>query len=256
VGNEHLAGPHEHRSGFNRSLIVTDPLIKPNEHLAGFLNNDGGFIVGPSKAPDGVQVFEEGQGHKLGLLTDGPSQQPRSPESPNLPQVRHDLGAIVQLIAICLVRARPASPHPCDHDRASSTAIKHRRHQRGRQDAGSARVRASRVRTGLALRAPRPGTLHPDPGPAGRLPGGLPPGHRPRQGRSASLRDGLRPPFAPAAVQSARRDRSPGAGEDLSPPGRQPQGGEQPRPASSHRGNPSAHEPQEGTPWPPTTPSP
>jgi hypothetical protein len=49
VGNEHLAGLHEHRSGFNRSLIVTDPLIKPNEHLAGFLSNDGGFIVGPSK---------------------------------------------------------------------------------------------------------------------------------------------------------------------------------------------------------------
>jgi hypothetical protein len=76
----------------------------PDEHPAGFLG-DGGFIVGAGEAADGVQVLKERQGHKLGLLTDGPSQQPRSAESRNLPQVSHDLPAIVLFIAICLVTA-------------------------------------------------------------------------------------------------------------------------------------------------------
>src|SRR4029453_4107286 len=47
-------------------------------------------------------------------------------------------------------------------------------------------------------------------------------------------------PLDPAVVQSARRYRSPGAGEDLSPPGRQPEEVSNPRRASSHQGRTSA----------------
>src|SRR4029450_5108974 len=91
-----------------------DPLIEPDQHLAGFPSDDGGFVVGPGKAADGIQVIKERQGHELGLLTEAAPQQPRSPEPRNPPQDGHDLGAIVLLIAFCLVRTRPASPHACD----------------------------------------------------------------------------------------------------------------------------------------------
>ena len=95
---------------------MTDPLIKPDEYHAGFLGDDGGFVVGASEAADGVQALKEGQGYELGFGTDGASQQPRSAESRNLLQVRDDLAAIVLLIPICLIRARPASPQTCDYD--------------------------------------------------------------------------------------------------------------------------------------------
>src|SRR5215213_3426725 len=116
---------HQHLSGFERGLVVRDPLIKPDEHLAGFPSDDGGFVVGPGEAADGVRVIEERQGHKLGLRTESPPQQPRSPKSRNLPQGSHDLGAIVLLVAICMLRTRPASPHPCDHNVSSSAQTKH-----------------------------------------------------------------------------------------------------------------------------------
>jgi SAM-dependent methyltransferase len=105
----------QHLSACKRGLVVADPLIEPDEHLAGFLSDDGGLVVSPGEAADGIQVIEKGQGHELGLLTDCPPQQPRSPKSRYLPQGHHDLGAIVLLIAIRLARARPASPHSCDH---------------------------------------------------------------------------------------------------------------------------------------------
>jgi hypothetical protein len=82
--------------------------------------------------------------------------------------------------------------------------------------------RWSPVRTGLAFGAAS-GNPAPGRGPAGCLPAGLPPGRRPRQGRSASPRDGLRPPLTRPSSSRPRRHRSPGAGEDLSPPGRQPE---------------------------------
>jgi hypothetical protein len=116
---------HQHLSGFERGLVVGDPLIKPDEHLARFPSDDGGFVVGPGEAADGVHVIEERQGHKFGLRTEGPPQQPRSPKSRNLPQGSHDLGAIVLLVAVCMVRTRPASPHPCDHNVSSSAQTKH-----------------------------------------------------------------------------------------------------------------------------------
>src|SRR4029450_993413 len=97
-------------------LIVADALIKPDEYLAGCSDDGGGVVVGPGEAADRGQIIEERQGHELGLLTNGPPQQARSPEPRDPPQGSHDLPAIVLLIAICLVRARPASPYPCDHE--------------------------------------------------------------------------------------------------------------------------------------------
>jgi hypothetical protein len=52
----------------------------------------------------------------------------------------------------------------------------------------------ARVRTGLACSAAS-GNPAPEREPAGCLPGGLPPGRHPRQGRYASLRDRLRRPL-------------------------------------------------------------
>jgi hypothetical protein len=69
--------------------------------------------------------------------------------------------------------------------------------------------------------APRPGTPNPGRGPAGCLLDGLPPGRRPRQGRCAVLRTGLRPPLTRPSSRRPGETRSPGAGEDLSPTSRQ-----------------------------------
>ena len=71
--------------------------------------------------------------------------------------------------------------------------------------AGSGAAMRPPAGTGLACGAAR-GNPAPARGPAGCLLDGLPPGRRPRQGRFASLRDGLRPALDPAVVQAARRD--------------------------------------------------
>ena len=64
------------------------------------------------------------------------------------------------------------------------------------------------------------GTLHP-PAPAVCLLDGLPPGRPPRQGRFASLRDGLRPPLTRPSSRRPGETRSPGAGEEQRPTSRQ-----------------------------------
>jgi hypothetical protein len=70
------------------------------------------------------------------------------------------------------------------------------------------------ARTGLAFGAAR-GNPAPTREPTGCLLDGLPPGRRPRQGRFASLRDGLRPPLTrpssrrPATTRVARGGRGP-----------------------------------------------
>jgi hypothetical protein len=64
------------------------------------------------------------------------------------------------------------------------------------------------------------GTLRP-PAPAVCLLDGLPPGRRPRQGRFAVLRTGLRPPLTRPSSRRPGDTGRPGAGEDLSPTSRQ-----------------------------------
>jgi hypothetical protein len=66
------------------------------------------------------------------------------------------------------------------------------------------------------------GTLHP-PAPAVCLLDGLPPRRLHGQGslRAHECSLGLRPPLDRSGVDAARRHRSPGAGEDLSPTSRQ-----------------------------------
>jgi hypothetical protein len=89
---------------------------------------------------------------------------------------------------------------------------------------GGAHERAGRGPASPA--APRPGTPNPGRGPAGCLLDGLPPGRRPRQGRSASfasLRDRLRRPLTRPSSRRPGETRSPGAGEELSPTSRQHQ---------------------------------
>jgi hypothetical protein len=76
---------------------------------------------------------------------------------------------------------------------------------------------------------------------------------------SRALRVPAGPPAAaldPAVVQTARRYRSPGAAEDPSPPGRQPEEVPSPDLPADTAGRTSAPGAQEGMSWPPTTPSP
>jgi len=74
--------------------------------------------------------------------------------------------------------------------------------------------------TGLARGAAR-GNPAPTRGPAGCLLDGLPPGRRPRQGRCAVLRTGLRPPLTRPSSRRPGETRSPGAGEEQRPTSRQ-----------------------------------
>jgi hypothetical protein len=87
---------------------------------------------------------------------------------------------------------------------------------------GAHRTRGAR--TGLACDAAR-GNPAPARGPAGCLLDGLPPRRLHGQGslRAHECSLGLRPPLDRSGVDAARRHRSPGAGEDLSPTSRQHQ---------------------------------
>jgi hypothetical protein len=76
------------------------------------------------------------------------------------------------------------------------------------------------ARTGLACGAAS-GNPAPGRGPAGCLLDGLPPSRRPRQGRFAVLRTGLRPPLTRSSSSRPGETRSPGAGEEQRPTSRQ-----------------------------------
>jgi hypothetical protein len=98
------------------------------------------------------------------------------------------------------------------------------RHRGGLPAFGLVGARCTRgARTGLACGAAR-GNPAPTRGPAGCLLDGLPPGRRPRQGRSASsasLRDRLRRPLTRPSSRRPGETRSHGAGEDQRPTSRQ-----------------------------------
>jgi hypothetical protein len=96
---------------------------------------------------------------------------------------------------------------------------------------GDHRMRGAR--TGLACGAAR-GNPAPARGPAGCLLDGLPPGRRPRQGRFAVLRTGLRPPLTRPSSRRPGDTRSPGAGEERGPTSRQ-----EARTVADHLGTPT-----------------